>query len=95
MKKIRIVVEMHGGTIQGVHADAKCADDIDVVFLEDSKYVETDDERQEFEVEAGEFEGEIIYTHHGVLKTAKKSIDPVFKAAEARLKASEEEDKAK
>lgn len=80
-QKIRIVVEMHGGTIQSVQTDSDV--ELDVVFTESSKY--GSEVEEEFKVEAGPLAGEIIYTNYAETKVNKKDLDPVFKAAEKRI----------
>lgn len=78
--KVRIIVEMHGGTIQGVYVDNKNVNVTDVVFTESSMY----GEEKEFKVEDGPLAGEIIYCHHEPQLGGKDLFGPVMKAAEAR-----------
>lgn len=87
-QKIRVVVEMYGGTIQGVHTDSDV--ELDVVFLENPKYV---DEDREFVVEEGNFKENVVFTHHDEIKAPTADIDPVFAAAQRRrsFRAGDEE----
>lgn len=81
-QKIRIAVEMYGGTIQNVVTDSDV--ELDVVFLEDGKYV-LDSGDKEFEVQKGPFDGQFIFTHHAQCKVDKADLDPVFEAAQERI----------
>jgi len=60
--KVKIVVEMYGGTIQSVFVDNEKVNVTDVIFTENHKYGSGVD--PEFEVEEGPLEGDIIYCHH-------------------------------
>jgi hypothetical protein len=80
MDKIRIVVEMHGGTIQSVATDAGI--ELDVVFLEAKKYVE---DAKTFAVKSGPFKGEVVYSHYSQDDMKPAELDPVFEAAQERL----------
>ena len=87
--KIRLIVSMHGGTVQEVMIDSSDVEITDVVFLEDGKYLEDSDR---FEVESGPMAGQFIYTHHGPIDVAgPDTFDPVMKAAQARIDACEDE----
>ncbi len=97
-RKVRVVVSMHGGTIDAVYLEQKDQDiELDMVFTENMKYLEGD---QEFEIEKGPLAGEGIYTHmegsyDPVDEDAAASaelFEGVFAAAQARLDADEEED---
>ena len=84
--KIRIVVDMHGGTVESVCTDSDV--ELDVVFLEEPKQIAGQDGRGEddcYEVEGGLFEGQAIYTHYDGTKVEASDIDPVFAKAEKRL----------
>ena len=83
---IRVVVEMHGGTIQGVYTDAEGVE-LDVVFTEARKYL-GDSGEPEFEVGGeGPGAGDCVYTHHGSQQVPKEDLDPAFEAARNRIEA--------
>lgn len=81
MSKIRIVVNMNGGTIESVCTDSEV--ELDVVFLAEASDIEEEDR---FEVPGGEFDGKVIYTHYEGTVLPATDIDPVFAKAEQRLK---------
>lgn len=75
---------MHGGTIQTIYADTDAVEITDIVFTEAAKY---NTEEEEFSVQDGPLEGAIIYTHHGGVTFAGADLfDPVFVAAEERIR---------
>jgi hypothetical protein len=85
-QKVRVVVEMYGGTIQAVHTDSEV--ELDVVFLEDPKYANETEAEEEFEVEKGAFKGQIIFTNQESQEADAANLDPVFEAAEKRNSAT-------
>jgi hypothetical protein len=84
MAKIRVVVEMFGGTIQGIFTDSDV--EMEVVFTENRKHLDGD---QEFSVSKGLLMGQCIYTAKNSEKISHQTIDPVFKAAAERAKSRE------
>lgn len=80
--KLRVVVELSGGVVQGVHTDS--GQELDVVFLEEAKYVGDSGDR-EYAVKEGPFKDLVIYTHYGSSGAKTEALDPVFKAAQERL----------
>ena len=82
--KVKIVVEMEGGTIRGVYVDSDAVEVTDVVFLEDEE-AGCGAYGEEFKVGGGPMEGRIVYTHHEALLADKFLFDPVMEAAKARL----------
>lgn len=97
-RKVRVVVSMHGGTIDAVYLERKDQDlELDMVFTEDMKYLGED---REFEVEKGPLQGEGIYTHMEGSYDSKEEdkqasvelFEGVFAAAQARLDADKEDD---
>ena len=61
--KTKLVIEMYGGTIQGIWRDNPDVEFTDIVFLEDSKYADSMDD--DFRVEGGLWDGQMIYSHGG------------------------------
>lgn len=80
MPKIRVVVNMHGGTIESVCTESDV--ELDVVFLEDPKYSEDEDE--EFLVDGGEFDDQMVYTQYKSTRVDADDMDAAFKAAKER-----------
>jgi len=92
VSKIRVVVEMHGGTIQSVYPDS--GQELDVVFTEAPKYLDNEDDMFEVKgnAEAGDVSaGDCVYCHHGCTQVSKEALDPAFEAARKRIKAAKEE----
>ena len=81
MPKIRVVVNMHGGTIESVCTESDV--ELDVVFLEDPKYSE--DPEDKFLVDGGEFDDQIVYTHYASTKVDAEDMDAALKAAQERM----------
>ena len=90
--RMRLVVEMYGGCIEGVHTDSDAVEITDVVFLEDARYgYETTDD--EFVVNGGPWDGKIIFTHHGDTQVNEPAeFEHVMQVAQARIGAAEQED---
>ena len=80
MGKIRVVVSMHGGTIDSVLTDSD--QEVEVVFTEATKHIEDEDC---FEIASGPLKGEAIYCHHDAQEVRSKELEPVFKAAQKRI----------
>jgi len=87
MRKIRVVVDMFGGIVEGVATDSPDVE-LDIVFLEDAKYGSDDPKEREFPVKKGPYKDRIVYTHGDVADLMKpEQLDPVFQAAARREKA--------
>lgn len=81
--RLRLVVSLHGGTVQDIFSDNPEIEITDVVFTEYAKY--GNPAEKEFPVNGGPLQNEIIYTHHaGVTQAGSDLFDPVMAAAEAR-----------
>ena len=86
--KLRLIVEMHGGTIQTIYADNPDVEITDIVFTEYAKY---GTEEPEFPVDDTVLGDAIIYTHHaGVTVAGDELFEPVMVAAEARANHEDE-----
>jgi hypothetical protein len=89
--KVKLIVAMHGGTIQSVMQDTDAVDITDVVFTETSQALDDEDDRDEegelrFAVASGPLQGEGIYTHFGPVDFAgPETFDPVMTAAVDRI----------
>ena len=89
--KVKLIVAMHGGTIQSVMQDTDAVDITDVVFTETSQALDDEDDRDEegelrFAVGSGPLQGEGIYTHFGPVDIAgPETFDPVMTAAVDRI----------
>jgi hypothetical protein len=86
--KLRVVVEMFGGTIQHAYHDDPNVIITDMVFLEDSKYA--DEMEDEFYVKDadGKATDAMIYTHLGDLGSGDVAeIERVLEAANERIEA--------
>lgn len=84
---MKLVVEMHGGTIQTVYTNNPHVKITDVVFTEGSKYGTAE---VEYHVLDGPLKDEIIETHHdGVTYAGEDLFAPVMEAAERRANAPE------
>ena len=81
MKKIRVVVTMHGGVIDSVLTDASDIE-LDVVFTESPKHCGDDDCVL---VEGGPTDGEAIYARLSSEQPVSiAALNPVFEAAKKR-----------
>ena len=95
----RLIVSMHGCTIQEIYCDNDRIEITDVVFTEYPSYLDGDDDRDDdgnlrFGIDGGPLDGEGIYTHHGGVKYAGEEVfGPVMDAARRRIDAAEEEDR--
>lgn len=83
----RVIVSMHGGTIDSVVHDNEQVEITDVVFLEDPKYVNESGET-EHKVLGGKWAGSIIYSHQASTVAGTYGFGMVMMAAESRLEAS-------
>jgi hypothetical protein len=89
--KVKLIVEMHGGTIQSVMKDTDAVDVTDVIFTErPGELLDEDDRNDEgelrFGIQSGDLEGEGIYAHHGPIDIASpETFDPVMTAAVDRI----------
>lgn len=79
--KARVVVQMHGGTISGVHVE-NTELELDVVFTERPDEKENVD--LEFYVGDGCLVGELIYTREQSTPITEHDFDAVFAAADER-----------
>jgi hypothetical protein len=87
--KVRLIISMHGGTIDHVATDNPDVAVTDVVFTERPE--EAAMMEDEFIIQGGELDGELIYTHTGSPRVGdQKTFNAVFKAARARIKACQE-----
>lgn len=98
-RKVRVIVEMYGGTIQTVYLEKKDVDiELDMVFTESPKYGSGED--SEVEVQKGPLEGSIIYTQlegshipsEENEQVSAELFEGVFDAAQARRNPSKEPD---
>jgi len=93
--RIRLIVELYGGVIEKIHQDNPDVEITDVVFLEDKKYLDGDEDRDEkgnlrFPVETGAFKGQGIYIHYvGTGMVSTKNFTAVMRASNARAKFKE------
>ncbi len=90
-KTVRVIVEMHGGTIQSVEVDPAAAVELDVVFTESPKYGSGEKSETETEIDDGQHGGQIVYCQHGSSEASDEDIAAVFKAAEKRVAAFKKE----
>ena len=89
-QKVRIIVQLHGGNPIEVLIDNPNVEVTDVVFTENTKY---SDNENEFIVKGGECNGDFIYSHLGPIltlskKKTSKSFRSVFHAATLRIKSA-------
>lgn len=89
LQTIRLVAQMHGGTIQQVFGNLPAHMSMEIVFTEGKQYLDDNEDRDEngdlkYVVASGTLAGEGIYTHLDVEHGADKDIDPVFEAAQKR-----------
>jgi len=82
---MRIVIELHGGVVNELYADAKSGAITDVVFLESPQYCT---EGGETRVKSGDLKGQVIIGHFGGLDVDRKLVSQVMEAAERRLRKS-------
>lgn len=96
--RARLIVSMHGCTIQEIYCDNDRIEITDVVFTEQASYLDGDDDRNDdgnlrFGIDGGPLDGEGVYTHHAGVKYAGEEVfGPVMDAARRRIDAAEEED---
>jgi len=76
-QKVNLVVEMYGGTIQGIAFDNKNVEIDTVVFTEKRKYVDSDI----VEIRSGPIKGDCIYTVTAGLLGGPNLFKPVMAAA--------------
>jgi len=83
--RVRLIIAMHGGTIDHVLTDNPDVNITDVVFTERPEEAEFYEGENEFFVEGGKLAGEMIYTRQRQVAVADpKTIRATFKAAKAR-----------
>jgi hypothetical protein len=88
--RLRVVVELFCGSVQSIEVDRDDVE-LDVVVLEDEKYV-TRDDRGEVKVAGGSHDGLVIYTRHGSTRIGRKDLKPVLAAAQQYAKQKREEE---
>jgi hypothetical protein len=85
--KLKLIVEMCGGTICNIYSDNQDVEVTDIIFLEDPK--EVSDTEDEFFVTAGSFKDKFVYTHFGNPQPAAAAdFAPVVTTAEERIRQS-------
>jgi hypothetical protein len=85
--KLKVVVSMHGGAIDDVSHNRPDLGEIEIIFLEDPKYVEDEyDDNGEplFEVPDGIFKGRAVWASCTTVADSPENLDPVFKTADRR-----------